>query len=374
VPTDADLQALLDDVVAAGASGITLRVDDGRRTTRLAAGAARLDPRVPLRPGARVRVGSITKTFVATVTLQLVAEHRLSLDDTVERWQPGRVPNGDHITVRQLLSHTSGLFDYTEDEAFFPTALADPLRYYTPRELVAIGTAHPPTFAPGTSWSYSNTGYIVMGLILERVTHRPVPALIRQRITDPLGLRDTYLPIRDPDIRGYHAHGYVPPSISDQIPPPRGGPDKYVDVTLLSPSVAWAAGALISTPDDLRRFYHALLSGRLLRPAQLAAMKDLVEVEDMPGAGFGLGLYSVPSPCGQVWGHNGGIPGYITYAHNDETGRRSVVIALPTEPDEAIATAFFTLLDAATCRMFRQPVPTGAAARTTPALRDERIA
>jgi D-alanyl-D-alanine carboxypeptidase len=367
VPTDHDLQAALDAVVAAGASGISLRVDDGRRSTRLAAGAARLDPRIPMRPGARVRVGSITKSFVATVTLQLVGEHRLRLDDTVQRWQPGLVPNGDHITVRQLLNHTSGIFDYTEDEAFLPAVLADPLHVYTPQQLVDIANAHPPVFAPGTSWSYSNTGYVVLGLILERVTHRPLQALIRHRIIDPLRLRNTYLPIRDPDISGYHAHGYVPPSLSDQIPPPRGGPNRYVDVTLLSPSIAWAAGALVSTPDDLHRFYRALLGGRLLRPAQLAAMKTMVEVQ--PGFGYGLGLYTSVTPCGQVWGHNGGIPGYVTFAHSDETGRRSADLALPTQPDDAIGTAGMVALDAAVCRMFRQPLPTGAAAAHATAAR-----
>src|SRR5689334_13455427 len=106
-------------LVAAGASGVELRVDDGRRTTRLASGAARLDPRLPMRPDARVRVGSITKTFVSTVVLQLEGEHRLSLDDSVERWLPGLVPGGDNIHLRQLPNHTSGIFDYVGAPGFY---------------------------------------------------------------------------------------------------------------------------------------------------------------------------------------------------------------------------------------------------------------
>src|SRR3954468_4066681 len=196
-----ELQRALDDVVAAGASGMTLRVDDGRRSYRLASGQARPGPGRAMRPAARLRVGSITKTFVSTVTLQLVAERRLSLNDTVERWQPGLVPGGRSITIRQLLNHTSGIFNYTDDQAFVQQLLAHPLRAVTPQQLIDVANAHAPVFAPGTGWSYSNTNYIVMGLILQRVTHRPVSTLLRQRIVRPLGLRHTYLPERSPAIR-----------------------------------------------------------------------------------------------------------------------------------------------------------------------------
>jgi D-alanyl-D-alanine carboxypeptidase len=367
VPTDRDLRAALDGVVAAGASGVSLRVDDGRRTVRLSAGAARLDPRVPMRPGARLRVGSITKTFVATAVLQLAGERRLSLDDSVERWLPGLVPDGDGITLRQLLNHTSGIFNYTDDEAFITGLLSDPLREYTPRQLVGIATSYPPVFPPGTSWSYSNTGYVILGLVVERVTHRPVAEVLRQRIVRPLHLRDTLLPTRYPDIPGYHAHGYVPPSLSGELPPPVGVPNQYVDVTRISPTAAGAAGALISNPDDLRTFYRALLSGRLLRPAQLAELKTMVEVD--PEFGYGLGLYSTSTPCGRVWGHDGGIPGYVTVAWNDETGRRGFTLGLPTEPDEAIGTAFEATLTAASCRMLGKPVPPAAADAASPATR-----
>jgi D-alanyl-D-alanine carboxypeptidase len=369
VPTDRDLRAALDGLVAAGASGASLQVDDGRRSVRLAAGAARLDPRLPMRPDARIRVGSITKTFVATAVLQLAGERRLSLDDSVERWLPGLVPDGDGITLRQLLNHTSGIFNYTEEPGFIQAVLADPLREYTPRQLVAIATAHPPVFAPGTSWSYSNTNYIVLGLVVERVTHRAVSDVLRQRIIRPLHLRDTLLPVRYPDIPGHHARGYVPPSLSGELPPPVGVPNQYVDVTRISPTAAGAAGALISNPRDLRTFYRALLSGRLLRPAQQAELTATVEVD--PDFGYGLGIYTANTPCGRIWGHDGGIPGYNTIAWNDGSGRRGFALGLPTETDEAIGAALDNALATATCRMLGRPVPAGAAGATTAVTRAE---
>ncbi len=345
-PTDDDLRAALRGVVAAGASGVSLRVDDDRTTTRLAVGAARLDPPVQLRPGAKLRVGSITKSFVATVVLQLAGEYRLDLDDTVERWVPGLVPDGDHITLRQLLNHTSGLFDLLDDKAFLPGVLADPLRKYTPRELIAIATAHPPVFAPGTDRAYSNTGYLVLGLVVEHVTQQPIQTVVSERIIRPLGLRDTSLPARSPEIRGYHAHGYLPPALTGS---------GYVDITRVSPTVLGSAGALISSPHDLRTFFRALLSGRLLPPAQLAEMKRFVAVK--PGYAYGLGLYTKMTPCGRIWGNDGNAPGYETTVWNDETGRKGFVLGIPTQPDAAINAAQDAALTVAACRLLGRPVP-----------------
>ena len=355
-PIVQELQAALDDVVAAGASGVTLRMDDGKRTYRLTSGQSRLAPPQRMRPEAKIRVGSITKTFVSTVALQLVGEGRLSLDDTVEQWQPGLIPGGAQITVRQLLNHTSGLFNYTDDDAFISEVVTNPLNAYTPQQIITVSNSHPPLFPPGTSWSYSNTNYIVAGLILEAVTQQSMSQLIQQRITRPLRLRQTYLPESSPDIQGYHARGYFPPALTG------GG---YVDVTRLSPTVPWAAGALVSNVDDLRRYFGALFGGQLLRPAQLAEMKDLALVEDEDEFGYGLGLYRSETPCGPIWGHDGGIPGYLTIAWNDETGRRGIAFGLPTAADEQISAAAGRLLDVATCRALGQEPPPVAAALST---------
>jgi D-alanyl-D-alanine carboxypeptidase len=359
-PGNPRLQALLDELVANGASGALARVDDGRHTWRLAAGAARLEPRQRLTPAARFRVGSVTKSFVSTVTLQLVGRKRLRLDDTVERWVPGLVPNGDGITLRMLLNHTSGLFDYTDDPAFLQRIVQDPTRPATPRELVAVATAHPPTFPPGTGWAYSNTNYIVTGLILQAATHRSVERLVRDRILRPLGLRGTYFPARDPDIAGYHAHGYAPPALTGA---------GYVDVTRFAPSLAWTAGAIVSTVDDLDRFYTALLGGRLLRPAQLREMTTTVRAR--PTVGYGLGLFAERRACGTVWGHDGGIPGYVTFAFTDRSGRRGAVVALPTQPDQNLAELFGLTVDTAVCQMFGRVPPSGpAVTRVSPMGRD----
>src|SRR5947208_5795457 len=171
---EADLQRSLDQLVAAGVPGAVLLVRKGDRTIRLTSGYGNLKPRTPMRPGDRFRVGSITKSFVAAVALQLVGERKLALTDTVERWLPGVVPNGKRITVRQLLNHTSGLFDYGGDRTFVADAFRHPLKDWTPRQIVAIATAHKPRFAPGADWSYSDTNYYVLALIVEAA---PGPSL-----------------------------------------------------------------------------------------------------------------------------------------------------------------------------------------------------
>ena len=341
----------MDELVDRGASGAIARVDDGRHTWRLASGAARLDPRVRMRPSARFRVASVTKTFVATLALQLVGEGKLRLDDTVARWLPGLVPNGRAITLRMLLNHTSGLFDYAEDEDFFPQVIADPSRVWSPRELVAIGTSHPPTFPPGQGWSYSNTGYIVAGLMIKAATGprcAPAPEEPDLRTAGPC---PHLLPLRRLGIGGYHAHGYLPPSFTG------GG---YQDITRISPSIAWAAGGIVSTVRDLDRFYAALLGGRLLRRSLLAQMQNTVEVE--PTFRYGLGIYALRGPCGTVWGHDGGFPGYVNMAFHDRSGRRSALVVLPTEPDEQLGSLFELTVDTAVCQMFGRVPPTSTSA------------
>ncbi len=344
---NAELRAALQAVVDAGATGVIALVDDGEDRSQVAVGAARLEPRKRLRVRDQIRVGSITKTFIATITLQLVGEGRLSLDDTVEQWLPGVVPNGSAITLQMLLNHTSGIFDYTEDEDFFPSVFADPFRQWRPQEFIDIANAHPPVFAPGEGWSYSNTGYIVIGLMLEKATGHQVQDLVKRRIVKPLHLRSTFF-ATSARFRGRYAHGYVPPSITGA---------GYEDLSSWSPSIAWTAGALVSNAPDLARFYQALLSGRLLSPSLLDAMTTAVDT-----GGYGLGIFSLETPCGTVWGHNGGIPGYFSFAVNTRDGSRSAIVLLPTEPDEAILTAFFEqAFPTAVCQMFGLDVPELAA-------------
>jgi D-alanyl-D-alanine carboxypeptidase len=306
---EATLQRALDQVVAAGVPGAVLLVRDGEGTTRLTSGYGNLKPQTPMRAGDRFRVGSITKTFVATVALQLVGERKLALADTVEHWLPGAVPNGERVTVRQLLNHTSGLFDYGADRAFVADAFRHPLKEWTPRQIVAIANAHKPRFAPGAGWSYSDTNYYVLGLIVEAATGHSLAGELRHRIFVPLSLRATSFPSA-PGIAGRYAHGYFLRPLQD--------------VSVGSPSVQWAAGAIVSNADDLARFFRALLGGRLLRRDLLHVMETVVT----PAAGFsyGLGLQRLREQCGFVWGHTGASPGYVANALNSKNGAREVIV------------------------------------------------
>jgi D-alanyl-D-alanine carboxypeptidase len=321
-----DLQQALEEVVRSGASAALAEVRDEQGRWRGSAGEARLGTGRPVPVNGRFRVGSITKSFVATVVLQLSAERRLRLDDPIERHLPGLVPGGAGITVRQLLNHTSGIFNYTEDSEALPLVGAEFLaqtrfRTYRPEQLVRIATAHPPYFPPGQGWHYSNTNYILAGLIIEKVTGRPYGHEVERRIIRPLGLRHTYVPGRSPFVPGPHAHGYLGPYAGED-------PElRTVDITNVNPTWAWAAGEIISTTADLNRFYTALFGGRLLRPAQLAEMRATVPVE--PGYSYGLGVYSLDLPCGgRLWGHDGGIHGYLTWSLHSEDGRRHLTLSV----------------------------------------------
>jgi D-alanyl-D-alanine carboxypeptidase len=319
-PPRAELQRAVDRVVAAGAPGVIALVRDGGRTLRAAGGHANLATRRPLRVTDRYRVGSATKTFVATVVLQLAGEGRLDLSDTVERWLPGQVPNGGAITVRQLLNHTSGLADYApdEDDTFIRRVLADRQRTWAPRELVALGTAQPPLHAPGARWSYSNTGYIVLGLIVEAATGNPLETELRTRLFAPLRLRATSFDSRA-RITGRHAHGYS-----------RIGARRPYDISVLNQSWAGAAGAIASTAGDLARFHRALFGGRLLRPRLLAQMRTTVAT----GSGvqtYGLGLIRMRHPCGTFWGHGGETLGYLSHADWSRRGGRQAILAVTAD-------------------------------------------
>jgi D-alanyl-D-alanine carboxypeptidase len=335
----AKIQRALDRLTATEAPGAIAFLRDGNRTIRLTSGYGNLETKTPIRATDRFRIGSVTKTFVATVVLQLAGEGKLGLDDTVERWLPGLVPNGKNITVRELLNHTSGLFDVASDQGFIARLLWKRTEVWTPRKMVGIATAHRPLFAPGTTWSYSNTGYILLGLIVEAASGNPIGAELDRRIFRPLGLRATSF-ASSPSISGTYAHGYFPLAGSR----PR-------DASVFSQSSTWAAGAIVSTTDDLANFYRALLRGRLLRPRLLQAMETTVPVAPDPqGGGSGLGLFETGLPCGRVWGHEGTAFGYktITYSSRD-AARQIVVMVNESPPSPAVANALERLVDTAYC-------------------------
>lgn len=313
--------------VAAGVPGATATARDAHGTWSTAAGTGDTRTGEPRSTADRYRVASITKTFVATVLLQLEAEGRLSLDDTVERWLPGVVRGHGHdgrqVTVRQLLNHTSGIHDYLADpdfaRAYFTPEGFFAHRYRTlaPRELLDYALRHEPDFAPGTSWRYSNTNYVLAGMVIEKVTGRPYATAVDRRIIAPLRLRATSVPgtrttLPEPSGRAYSTF---------KIP----GRTVY-DVTDLNPSMASSAGEMISDSADLTRFYGALLGGGLLPARQLTEMRTTVAT-DTPGIRYGLGLTDTRLSCGtHVWGHDGGIHGSASKVAATAGGRHSLAV------------------------------------------------
>ncbi|MFF5567109.1 serine hydrolase domain-containing protein [Streptomyces sp. NPDC012623] len=302
----------LDALVDQGVPGVIARVEDGDDTWRATVGVADRTTGRARGTQDRYRVGSLTKTFVATVLLQLEAEGRVDLDDTVETYLPGVVRghgnDGRGITVRQLLNHTSGIYNYTSDPGFERQVFGDGFfehRYdtWTPRQLVALATTHAPEFDPGTDWSYSNTNYILAGMIVEKVTGRSYGAEIERRILRPLGLRATSVPTTDPTMPRPAGRAYSKLGEESATAPVH-------DVTELNPSAAGAAGAMISNPADLNRFYGALLKGALLPRKQLKEMMTVAPPSVYGSFAYGLGLGRSTLSCGAVvWGHGGGIHG-----------------------------------------------------------------
>lgn len=333
------LRLALESVVTAGSPGALVRVDDGTSRTQAAVGLADLRGRVPLRARDRFRAGSITKTFVAVVALQLVREGRLSLDDSVQRWLPGLVPNGRRVTIRQLLAHTSGIADYTADELFLRRTASEPRRTWTPRELVDRAVRMGPEGSPGERFSYASTNYVLLGLVVERVTGTTAGEQLRRRIFEPLRLRETSF-VPGTRIPGRHAHGYAP-SAHDGIV---GSLATARDRSAASASWAWAAGAIVSSAADLSRFFQALLGGLLLPRRVLEQMRPV------PGARYGLGLASFRTPCGTAVGHTGNLLGTVSAVWSTRDGSRRVVAMTNSYPLSPTAdTAFRHLLETAFC-------------------------
>ncbi|MGA5304227.1 serine hydrolase domain-containing protein [Nucisporomicrobium flavum] len=326
----------------------SVRGTDGR-VRDYTAGVADLKTHRPVPRDARVRIGSNTKTFTAVVAMQLVGEGRIDLNATVEHYLPGVVQakgnDGSKITVHQLLQQMSGLPDY--DDVIFtkPQDLVDKVHsYFEPRRLVDAALTQAPEFGPGEKWQYSNTNYILAGLIIERVTERPVGEEITRRIIEPLGLRDTYWPgVGEQSLRGRHPQGYVATA--------PGAP--WIDVTRMDPSLGWSAGQLVASPGDLRTFFEALIGGKLLKPAQQAAMLKTVPAPGFEPTGdwqYGLGVARHPLPCGgYAWGHGGDIQGFETRNLVTTDGRSAVVAVTGLPTSEEMLTHVTDTVDAALC-------------------------
>lgn len=332
-----ELQKAIQEIVDSGFAGVQLRVNDQRGEWVGSAGVRKLGEAAKPSTNGRFRIGSNTKTFIATLVLQLVAEGTIGLDD----------PAGDHlpefgldrrITVRMLLQHTSGVFNFTgeyyEDGTVVPgipwqgQEWVDKLFHtYQPEELVRLALSKPARFEPGTDWSYSNTNYVLARLLIEKVTGCSLAEEMQRRILSPLGLSGTVVPDASPEIPEPHAHGYY--TYQD------AGQWKTVDVTRQNPSWVSAGGDMISTTQDLHTFFSALMSGKLLPAPLLAEMR-----KPHPKLGYGLGLFvqdgTSPSPfpppsCGvTVLTHNGGFAGYGALMYSTPDGGTTLTASLTT--------------------------------------------
>ncbi|MEU1309564.1 serine hydrolase domain-containing protein [Streptomyces cinnamoneus] len=323
--TRAATQRALDGLVAAGMPGVAAETRTPRGSWFGSSGYADTDTKRKRTAADHFRAGSITKTFVATTLLQLEAEGKLSLDDSVERWLPGVVKGNGYdankITIRQLLNHTSGVHDmvYTPEwdkDMNGPGFFEHRYDVKTPQEVIAYGLKYGPDFEPGKGWNYSNTGFVLAGMVIEKVTGKPYASEIERRIVKPLGLKETTFPGTDPKLPAPHPVGYS--KLYVQNP----GPQIY-DATEYRPSWSGATGEVVSTSGDLNRFYGALLQGKLLPRKQLDAM--LTTVDTGQQFRYGLGIMSRSLTCGTtVWGHDGVVWGSLSGAAVTRDGKNAL--------------------------------------------------
>ncbi|NUP67532.1 MAG: beta-lactamase family protein [Nonomuraea sp.] len=305
-----------------GATAVLARVTDGNRTWSGAAGVRDVERGGRPSPQGHFRIGSVTKTFVATVVLQLVDEGKVRLDDPVDRYLPDLVPGGKDITVRHLLDHSSHLYDYMSEPGYSTNRWRGDERFrsYRPQELLKVAFAK--ELPEDGKWHYSNTNYVVLGLLVEKVTGSPYGKEVERRILRPLGLRHTVVPGDRAGLPSPHAKGY------EAMP-------GLVDATRMNPSLDWAAGEMISTTADLERFMSALLTGKLTSAASLKAMRTTVETR--VGFAYGLGLQAYKLPCGTVWGHSGELIGYLTFAFRSDSGKSLTLSLNPSTRNPSTA-------------------------------------
>lgn len=292
--------------------GVIVTVKNGETSWAYASGEGNIERNHKVDADSAFRIGSTTKSFVATVVLQLAGEKKLSLDDTVEKWLPGLIKgkgyDGSKITIRQLLNHTSGIADYLTSD-LKEKLMENPSENYTAEQLISRALQ----LEPVKGWSYSNTNMVIIGLIIQKVTGESYAEQIQKRIINPLSLKETVLPGSSMDIPKKNARGYLNTG------------DKLVDITLFNPSFANASGEMISTGEDMTTFFRALLGGKLLTPEMQKEM--VTHTVDTPLGKYGLGIHATKLPDGtEVWGHGGGIPGFTNFAGGTKDGQHVISI------------------------------------------------
>jgi D-alanyl-D-alanine carboxypeptidase len=366
-----ELQKAMEQIVDSGFAGVQLRVHDERGQWAGSAGVRKLGESAKPPTDGRFRIGSTTKTFTATVVLQLVAEGRIALDSPVDHYLP-RFGLDRRITVRMLLQHTSGLFNHTgeyyDDGTVVPGIpwqgqeyVNNQFRTYRPEELVRLALSKPARFEPGTDWSYSNTNYVLAKLLIEEVTGRSLAEEMHRLILQPLGLSGTVVPGTSPEIPGPHAHGCYRYEHAGQW--------KVVDVTRFNVSWISAAGDMISTTEDLHTFVSALMGGRLLPESLLAQMRT-----PHPKSGYGLGLFVQETDGGTVFHHNGGFFGWAALMYSTPDGGRTLTASLTTGDAELDFAATAEAFQQAQQRLVSEVFCGGGTDRAEPAQETARTA
>lgn len=323
-----------------GAPGAMARLEDHDTIHWAAVGVADRKTGRALSNSDRFRIGSITKVFSAVVLLQLAEEKKLTLDAPVERYLPGLLPD-KRITVRHVLSHRSGLHDYTNDmfARSVPGFEAVRKKVFTYRQLVSRSLAKPRTTKPGGAYSYSNTNFVVAGMLIEKLTGHAVGTEYRNRIIEPLMLTDTFYVHPGTKIPGRYARGYLTPDTAGAA---------LVDATEQTASWAQSAGAVISSTRDLNTFLSALLGGRLTSRTQLAQMQRWVPSGSTQA--YGLGLRRRDLSCGvSVYGHTGAVQGYYSYAFASKDGKRSLAALANASNNGTVHNTMLRTLESAFC-------------------------
>ena len=322
--TPADVQRGLERLVATpgGPPGAIATLYRNGRLTTLSAGRADVRREGAPKSTDHMRIASIAKAFSGAVTLNLVRAGKLRLDQTISQLLPGMPLGWGPVTVAQMLGHTSGLPDYTASKGFLKQAKTDPRGIVSPQKVLSWVSSDPLEFPPGSTYRYSNTDNIVIGLIVESLTGESYGDVLQKIVFKPAGLSETSFPVKtaipQPFLHGYFtAPGEQPQDVS----------------TMLSPSGAWASGAIVSTPKDLNAFIRADLGLRFFdRAQQSEQMRFWPGGESSPpGPGSnsaGLALFRYQTRCGTVYGHTGNFPGYVQFAAATVDGKRAVTTSL----------------------------------------------
>jgi D-alanyl-D-alanine carboxypeptidase len=335
--------------------GVIVGVRSPEGTWTAGYGAADLVSGEPVPVDAHVRIASVTKSFVGTVILQLADDGLLSLEDPIDDYVPD-VPNGSRITLRELITMTSGLGNYSNDEAWGSAVLADLEAEWSPQQLLAYSYSMPASFAPGSNMEYSNANFVLLGLVIEQVTGSPLAEVLDERIMQPLGLAETTYPA-DNALPEPRMTGYTLPAV---VHPVGGGSNIWMDATEWSPSSAGAAGAMISDVDDMLVWGRVLATGDgvLSAGAQVDRLRSFGSSDLAPGEFYGEAIV-----CQGGWiGHNGNIPGYNTLLRYEPATQTTIVVMATglsgssTPPREFVVEAFAAALAEAAGTSFDAPV------------------